>query len=120
MEGFFIKGEKLYVVGGFDFQHGVGGVGAGDIFLNTDGGSITPYSRSQDNNAGINGNLDFKNSMDWDFVIDLAVADSGAMTLTGEKKSEFSIRSLTEDSWLKTVYYEQNDGANPYRYDESR
>lgn len=113
LEGFFLKGTTLTVVGGFDFKNGVADpytgrlprYHSGDIFIDTNGQVV--YGASLANDQGSQGGspVTLSNSnFGYEYVIDLDFA-----TLT------YNVY-LLNDSSLFTVYFDQNSDSNPWRY----
>ena len=106
LEGFFLNGSELQVVGGFDFKNGYENVETGDIFLDTDGdiGTRATYEN------GINSVND---RFGYDYVLDL---DFTTM--------KYNVYALDDRSYNYTVYYQHfsghpagNSNSNPFRYD---
>lgn len=99
LEGFFLKGDTLTMVGGFDFA-GNTSQPSGDIFLDIDG----------DYKAGDKPGTDktietVSNSYGYDYALDLDFA-----------KKQYTIYSLDENSQLNSVFYAQNQGSTPWEY----
>lgn len=88
LEGFFLKGSKLTMVGGWDFKNGASGYNfpSGDLFIDV---------------LGINNG----NSYGYDYVFDMDFAGGS-----------YNIYKLTENSIIEDVYYSQNNNSNPWRY----
>jgi len=112
LEGFFLTGTKLTMVGGFNFMTGEGGFSSGDIFIDTS----TPFDAVYgDPLAGSfprvppNGSISVTGDFGYDYVVDL---DFG----TGKYK----VYALDDASVLKTTYYyNHNLGSNPWAYNHS-
>ncbi len=107
LEGFFLDGNKLSMVGGYDFLNGVDGIESGDIFLSTDDVFVDDsYTSITYDNERV------QNSFGYEFVIDL---DFSA--------SKYTVYGLDENSFTKTAFYPQNEnaipGSNPWRYDSA-
>lgn len=103
LEGFFLKGTELQVVGGFDFKNGVQGYQSfltGDIFIDTNG-SIS------DSNQASNGQATVADNFGYEYVIDLSFESTSY---------HYDVFKLEPDSTTVTVYYAQNRGSNPWRY----
>jgi len=110
LEGFFLDGYTLTVIGGFDFANGVdtndsvGKITSGDIFLDIDGDAIyggnqvDPYSR----NDGIK-KLD--NTYGYDYAIKLNFDNN-----------KFRVFDISNTDTTKSVYYSQNDWSSPWKY----
>ncbi len=105
LEGFFLNGYKLSVIGGFDFKNGVEGITVGDIFLDIDGdaryGGDTPDpNRRRPNDVGwINDNYGY------DYAIRLNF-----------NNNIFKVFEIRNSDQLKYVYYYSNDFSSPWRY----
>ncbi|MFC1734652.1 PEP-CTERM sorting domain-containing protein [Candidatus Hydrogenedentota bacterium] len=103
LEGFFIDGTILNMVGGYDFENGYSDFVSGDIFIDVDG--IPDYGPGNDHTGS--GNDPVLNTFGYDYVLDMDFA-SGT----------FDIYSLSGDSVLTdTVYYYQNQESNPWQFD---
>ncbi len=106
LEGFFLNGSELQMVGGFDFNSSNEGFEIGDIFLDIDGDIGT----SETYDEGINS---VKDNFGYEYVLDLNFSDSS-----------YVVYELNNDSYNYTVYYQSwnnhqgvNSHSNPYRYD---
>jgi len=103
LEGFFLKGKSLSMVGGFNFKDGVAGYPnytSGDIFIDIDGN----HSGSKiDENNLITGNLGFE------YAIRLTFSDNG---------NSYSIYSLDDSAELVSVYFYANNNSNPWKVDD--
>lgn len=105
LEGFFINGTQLSMIGGYDFINGEWGAGqnfaSGDLFIDVDGdaryGDI--YEGSRD------GNHTVSNTYGYDFVLDF---DFVSMT--------YDVVEITADSLVTTAWYRQNQGSSPWTY----
>jgi hypothetical protein len=104
LEGFFLKGTTLTMVGGYDFQNGVTQNSTtwrpGHVFFDVTGD--VKYGPDVSGSTGSEGsNPDMINNIfGYDYIVDLG---------TGKI---YSINGLT----LLKVYYNQNDESNPWRY----
>lgn len=106
LEGFFLNGSTLTMVGGFDFVIGAQGYTSGDIFIDINGdakyGDI--HSLVTDQNELV------KDNFGYDYVLDMNF---------GNDKT-FSVYQLDESSMLTTAYYDQNQGSNPWDYSHDK
>ena len=106
LEGFFREGTSLHMVGGFNFLTGQVGSGqtftSGDLFIDVDGDAV--YG---DIHGGSNGITTVKNTFGYDYVMDL---DWGASALG------YTLYSIDENSDVKTSYYKQNKGSDPWQF----
>ena len=100
LEGFFLKGNELTMVGGYNFLR-TDDYAAGDVFIDTNGDAV--YGGAWPNGSG--GNDPIKNIFGYEYVLDM---DFGSKT--------YSVFSINADSILKTVTYDNMDEANPWRY----
>ena len=103
LEGFFLEGSKLTMVGGFDFVNGVNGYPdytSGDIFIDVDGDA--QYGSS--NTGGGSGQTDVNDTFGYDYVLDMDFASK-----------TYSVVELT-GSTTTTVWYGQNEESNPWLY----
>lgn len=101
LEGFFLNGTKLTMIGGYDFKNGVGDFASGDIFIDVNGDA-----KYGPGTGGGFGNTIVTNTFGYDYVFDL---DFAAMT--------YNLVAIDSRSTVKNVYYEKNQGSNPWRYD---
>ncbi len=104
LEGFFLNGNELQVVGGFDFLNGNdnGKYQIGDIFLDTDG-SYNPLAEQVNDKDKEYVNV--SSNFGYEYVLDL---DVGGGT--------YEVYSLSSDDVMTTVYYKQNENSNPLSY----
>jgi hypothetical protein len=106
LEGFFLDGTILSMVGGFNFATGNGGFESGDIFIDTDGN----YGSQTSAYTPSTGNKDVADNFGYEFVFDLDFLNNS-----------YSLKDLRgNDVHTMTAYYEQNEedtpGSNPWRY----
>ncbi len=107
LEGFFLKGNVLTMIGGFDFKNGVAGYSdfkSGDIFLSTDatyGAPVKSYGSDGKNNVKETFGYEYALSINW-------------ATLS------YNAYKLVPGNSTTTVWYTQNEtGAatsNPWKY----
>lgn len=100
LEGFFLTGSTLTMVGGYNFKDGYGGFAPGDIFIDINGDA--KYGPANTGSGG--GNTVVKNTFGYDYVLDIDYS-----------KSAYTVYSLNGSSTV-TVYYGQNDESNPWLY----
>jgi hypothetical protein len=110
LEGFFLDGSILTIVGGFNFKTGASGNGmtfsSGDIFIDVDGDATYGQSYSQAHD----GYLPVSNSLfGYDYVYHLAFNKS-------KNEYTYTLYALDEDSILRTPYYTENSESGPYQY----
>jgi len=108
LEGFYLRGSKLTMVGGFDFRNGVSHGGhlyrSGDIFVDVNGDAL--YGPPAEGTGFGNGTV--ANAFGYDYAIRL---NFGAMT--------YSVFQLTPSSTVSTTIGESiNQESNPWRYDQ--
>jgi hypothetical protein len=110
LEGFFLNGTKLTMVGGYDFRDGYGGYASGDIFIDTNGDAVW----GEDIDGSGNGIASVSNSdYKYDYAIDFNY-DSGSNTYA------YDVYQLTNETLLG-VYYSQNQESNPWEiYDPKK
>ena len=101
LEGFFLDGSSLTMVGGFDFINGVSGYSyeSGDIFIDTDGNYTSTGGSSSNGYENVNSNFGYEYVLDMDFA-----------------NGTYDVYALSSDDTTVTVYYSQNDASNPFRY----
>jgi hypothetical protein len=73
LEGFFLNGSTLTMVGGYNFAEGEGQFKSGDIFISTTGKPVFggSYYKNDNTPPTINDNLEIKNQFGYNYVIDL-------------------------------------------------
>lgn len=109
LEGFFLSGTTLAMVGGYNFVQGVTSGGhtftSGDLFIDVDGDA--EYGLVNTNSGGAHPSLAINDTFGYDFVLDL---DFATMT--------YSVIRLDvgASTIMSSVYYAQNDESNPWRY----
>jgi hypothetical protein len=99
LEGFFLQGTTLTMVGGFNFFAGQDNYSSGDIFISTDlnYGDATVYA---------DGYHDVNSNYGYEYVLDM---DFSAKT--------YSVYALDPaDTIVKTAYFHQNNLSNPWTY----
>ena len=109
LEGFFLNGNTLSMVGGFNFE--TGGYdsyrnrywGSGDIFFDIDG---TPQYGTDIPNGTTNGNLAVNDTYGYDFAIRLNFSDTG---------DTFDLYQAGSDATTISSYFKQNYSSNPYQ-----
>lgn len=101
LEGMFLEGTTLSVVGGYDFINGEDGFTSGDLFLDIDGDAV--YG---DIHGSSNGNHIVTHNSGYDYVLDLDFVN-----LT------YDIYAIDTETYVQTSYYKQNQGSNPWLYE---
>ena len=107
LEGFFIDGTTLAVVGGFDFLNGKDGIGFGDVFIDVNGDA--DYGPANANSGS--GYQNVSNTFGYDYVLDLDFDVSDPT-----HPPTYDVFQLGNGSSLTTVYYPQMQSSNPYQY----
>jgi hypothetical protein len=105
LEGFFLSGTTLTLVGGYDFLNGNDRQKSGDIFIDVDVDAIHGSSATGLDNLTKDGYQIIKNSYGYDYVLD--------MDFTTET---YSVYQIDSDTQLESVFYRQNDGSNAWLY----
>jgi hypothetical protein len=112
LEGAFLNGKTLTLVGGWDFKNGVQDpyragttfhYDSGDIFFDINGDA--KYGDMLSQNSGTTGIQTINNSFGYDYVLD--VDWSG---------NTFNIVQIKKDSLVQTTYFGENNRANPWQY----
>lgn len=110
LEGFFLNGSSLSLVGGYNFKDGLSGFNSGDIFIDIDG--KYGMSEAPADFVAARGNFDVATSFGYEFALDLSdtVGDFS-----------YNLVDLRSDSAMTTTaYYEQNEdsfpSSDPWRY----
>jgi hypothetical protein len=107
LEGFFLNGTMLTMIGGFDFKNGVAADAnttyeSGDIFIDANGDA-----KYGPGTGGGFGNNIVTDTFGYDYVFDL---DFHTMT--------YNLIELTSTSTVLNVSLEKNQGSNPWRYND--
>lgn len=100
LEGFFLKGTTLTMVGGYDFKNGKDGYTSGDIFFDVTGD--VKYGPANTGTGG--GNTTQFNTFGYDYAL---VMNFNTNTL--------NVYATDSNSQIITVFYAQNDEANPWK-----
>jgi hypothetical protein len=104
LEGFYLSGNKLTVVGGFDFKNGQQDpyrplhYYSGDVFL----GRSVLYGASAPHLSGIDGYRTLSNNYGYEYVLRMDF-----------NNNTFNVYALTSNTLLDSVYFRQNVGAGP-------
>lgn len=105
LEGFFLDGYTLTMVGGFDFVNGQSNgttvFRSGDLFIDINGDAKFGAS----NSGGGSGNSVVANTFGYDYVLQLDFTNK-----------TYNIIKLINGVSTVTVFYSQNDESNPWRY----
>lgn len=101
LEAFILDGNKLKMVGGYDFKNGNAGYTSGDIFLSTIG--APQYGGTVSNPAS--GYSVTQNTYGYNYVLDLDFSNN-----------TYNIYNLTSTSTVQTAWYDSNKGSNPWKY----
>ena len=102
LEGFYLNGTTLTMVGGYNFAGGEGGFLPGHLFIDVDGDA--KYGPDNTGTNSGNGYATVANNFGYEYAL---VFNSG---FTGG-----TVVELTTESTL-SVYYQQNDESNPFQY----
>jgi len=103
LEGFFLNGTTLSLVGGYDFKIQTGYT-SGDIFIDINRDAVFG---DIDGTLG-NGFRSVSNTYGYDYVLDLNWT-------TGE----YDVYAINSESKVTTAYYNQNQGSSPWQYSAS-
>ncbi|MBN2009089.1 PEP-CTERM sorting domain-containing protein [candidate division KSB1 bacterium] len=98
LEGFFLNGSELTMVGGYNFFQGNDNFLSGDIFIDVDG-ILNPANNS--------GNSSVNTAFGYDYVIDLDFTPNNY---------RYRVIELTGSVYTQPVYYSQNVLGNPWAY----
>jgi len=110
LEAFYLKGSKLYMIGGFNFLSGADGYKSGDIFISTQGAPIFGAAPPPSPPLNGGGYGIVANGYGYNYVIDFTRNGSGDLTGT------YNVVSLTGSSMVSKSYFSQNEGSNPFQY----
>jgi hypothetical protein len=101
LEGFFLNGTTLTMIGGYNFAQGVDGWTSGDIFLDINGDAEFGDTH------GAEGIREVTDTFGYDYAIDLSFDG------TNYTYDVYSLNGVTK---TETAYYGANQGSNPWRY----
>jgi hypothetical protein len=117
LEGFFLNGSVLTLIGGYDFINGYGGYTSGDIFISTDDSygyaAASAATQSQIISSPTDGYQTYSDNFGYEYVLDVTWDGSSA---------GFDIRDLqTGGVETQSVWFEKNETgtsptSNPYLY----
>jgi hypothetical protein len=97
LEGFFLDGNILSMVGGYNFRYGNSGYMSGDIFIDTTG----------DATYGDDSGTDLQNG--YDYAIDLVFGG-------GPLPNKYYVYAITEEAKLVDVLAYNSYGSSPWSY----
>ncbi len=100
LEGFFLNGTQLSLVGGYNFKDGYKNTSSGDIFIDVDGDAVYGYLPGD-----TDGNLTVNKTYGYDYVLDL-----------DWQASRYNVWKIDETTEVETAYYKENQGSSPWRY----
>lgn len=100
LEGFFLNGTILSMVGGYDFINNTEYT-SGDIFIDINGDAVFG-----DIDGSSDGFKSVSNIYGYDYVIDLDFSTFS-----------YDLYSIDSGTLLTTSYYKQNQGSSPWRYE---
>jgi len=105
LEGFYLNGSYLAMIGGYDFVNGNSNMMSGDIFIDITGDAV--YGDIHDENRGDNGDAidPVKNSYGYDYVLDM---DFSAM--------QYTVFEIDESADVQQAKYNENEGSSPWTY----
>ncbi|MBE9486655.1 MAG: PEP-CTERM sorting domain-containing protein [Chloroflexi bacterium] len=109
LEGFFLDQNSLSMVGGFNFQAGVGGYTSGDIFISVEDEPVYGDIHLAGNDvvwSNDNGNAVVSNTYGYGYVLDLDF-----------EKNTYTVYGIDEKTTLLKAFYQLNEGSSPWRYD---
>ncbi|OHB32661.1 MAG: hypothetical protein A2X84_02320 [Desulfuromonadaceae bacterium GWC2_58_13] len=106
LEGFFLKGTTLAMVGGYDFINGKEGLTSGDIFIDVDG--LFSYGTENATSGGSASTPVVNNTFGYDYVLD--------MDFASRTYSVIRLDSSASVVQTELVYYSQNAESNPWLY----
>jgi len=109
LEGFFLNGTTLTMVGGFNFKDGKDGYTSGDIFIDVDGDA--EYGPDNQGSGGEQSHPQVvTDTFGYDYVLDLDFSgDTYPYQVQVYKLDD-------QDTTLLRVWYNQNDVSNPWQY----
>ncbi|QTA87772.1 PEP-CTERM sorting domain-containing protein [Desulfonema magnum] len=102
LEGWFLDGTSLTMVGGYDFVNGNQDLYSGDVFIDVDADSAI----FGDIDGEKKGNFTVQETYGYDYVLDMNF-----------NTSTYDVYQLTDTTTTITSLEWQNQGSNPWRYD---
>jgi hypothetical protein len=105
LEGMFLQGSELSLVGGFNFASGEQGFLSGDIFIDVNG----DFKYGKDVATGLSGegNKDIQNKYGYDYAIDLKFNNG---------KLAYDVYKIDGNATLQMGWYRQNDTSGAWQY----
>ena len=108
LEGFFLDGNQLSMVGGYNFVAGQGDFMSGDIFISTD----AAFGSTEITYTPVDGNHEVGSNFGYEYVIDLDFTESDNYT--------YQVFELDANDTTITAWYPANEvdnpGSNPWQY----
>jgi hypothetical protein len=106
LEGFFLNGTKLAMVGGYDFKDGYGGFLPGDVFIDVNfDAKFGPANTGTGGSEGMSPDSVNK-TFGYEYALRLDFASNS-----------YEVFELDTDTTTLKVFYNQNDESNPWRYE---
>lgn len=105
LEGVFLDGGLLTMVGGYDFAKNTE-FKAGDLFIDVTGDVIYGPAAALASESSNYANVTVANNFGYDYVLDF-----------NDDFSKYNVYSITDASTVD-VYYNVNNNSNPWRYAE--
>jgi hypothetical protein len=104
LEGFFLNGTTLTMVGGYNFVSGQDDWRSSDIFIDVTGDAKYGHDILSDGSQP--DHLETENNIwGYDYLLDLDFANQ-----------QYTVFTISNNAFLLEVYYNQNYGSNPWRY----
>ncbi len=107
LEGMFLDGSMLTLVGGYDFKNGYHHRYSGDIFIDVDG-DFTP-GKNLVGDSYRRKNREIQNVFGYDYVIDLTFDPKTVGT-------SYKVYEIDSSASLLTGFYHENDTSAAWRY----
>jgi len=105
LEGFFLKGNLLSIVGGFDFVNGYGGFKSGDVFLDVSDPKDARFGAIKE---GVNKKYNsVDNKYGYDYVVDLDF-----------EYYKYDVYAIDKNSEVVTPFFASNQGSGPWQYNK--
>ncbi len=99
LEGFFLNGTQLSLVGGYNFKDGYQSISSGDIFIDVDGDAV--YGDIHESPSSV----PVANEYGYDYVLDL---DWTNLT--------YDVWEIDDTTLVQTAIYSENQGSSPWIY----
>ncbi len=103
LEGFFLEGATLTMIGGYHFQEGHGGYSSGDIFIDVN--NIAHYGTLNYGGSQGSGAATVQDTFGYEYALELDFSNNS-----------YTLWKLDPADTTLTVFHNQNDESKPWAY----